>query len=65
MKYKIGFKFRPTFGGSGIDFFEVRAVDEKWIYTTVYPTNGYNFEDKIEREYYDAAFTIGEYVAVR
>lgn len=65
MKYKVGFKFRPTFRGSGIDYFEVRNVTDDWVETMVYPTNGNNFPDKIERKFYDAAFEIGEYVAIR
>jgi len=65
MKYKIGFKFKPTFS-SNIDHFEVRGIDEKrdMVLTTVYPKSGFSFEDEIERVYYDSAFMTGDYVAV-
>jgi len=66
MKYKIGFKFKPTFS-SNINFFEVRGIDEErdMILTIVHPKQGFNFNDEIEREYYDSAFLTGDYVAIK
>ena len=58
-----GFKFKPT-SSSIIDFFEVRGFDEKrnMVLTIVHPQSGCEFDDEIEKQYYDAAFEVGEYV---
>lgn len=66
MKYKAGFKFKPTFY-SNIDFFEVRGIDESrdMILTIVHPKTGFPFNDEIERVYYDSAFFTGDYVAIK
>ena len=66
MKYKAGFKFKPTFY-SNIDFFEVRGIDElrDMVLTTVHPKTGLPFNDEIERVYYDSAFFRGDYVAIK
>ena len=66
MKYRIGFKFKPTFQ-SDILYFEVRGIDEKrdMVLTTVHPKSGYSFDDEIERRYYEGAFINGSYVAIR
>ena len=44
MKYKVGFKFKPTFY-SNIDFFEVSGIDESrdMVLTTVHPKTGLPF----------------------
>ena len=66
MRYKQGFKFKPVFGGSNIDFFEVRGIDKErdMVLTVVHTKTGSTFNDEIEKEYYDAAFIIGDYVAI-
>ena len=66
MKYKVGFKFKPTFY-SNIDFFEVSGIDESrdMVLTTVHPKTGLPFNDEIERAYYDSAFFVGDYVAIK
>ena len=63
MTNEIGFKFKPTFS-SIIDFFEVRGFDEKTnkVLTIVHQHNGGEFEDCIEKPYYDAAFEVGDYI---
>ena len=50
MKYKVGFKFKPTFY-SNIDFFEVRGIDESrdMVLTIVHPKTGFPFNDEIEK----------------
>ena len=66
MRYKKGFKFKPTFS-SNIDFFEVRGIDEErdMVLTIVHPKTGFPFNDEIERVYYDSAFLTGDYVTIR
>lgn len=66
MKYKAGFKFKPTFY-SNIDFFEVRGIDESrdMVLNIVHPKTGFPFNDEIERIYYDSAFFTGDYVAIK
>ena len=66
MKYKAGFKFKPTFY-SNIDFFEVRGIDESrdMVLTIVHPKTGFPFNDEIERVNYDSAFFTGDYVAIK
>ena len=66
MKYKVGFKFKPTFN-SNIDFFEVRGIDESrdMVLTIVHPKTGFPFNDEIERVYYDSAFFRGDYIAIK
>lgn len=62
MKYKVGFKFKPTFY-----IFEVRGIDESrdMVLTTVHPKTGFPFNDEIERAYYDSAFFTGDYIAIK
>ena len=64
-KYSIGFKFRPTFS-SNIDFFEVRGIDKKrnMVLTIVHSKYGGEFNDEIEKIYYDSAFMTGDYVPI-
>ena len=66
MKYKVGFKFKPTFY-SNIDFFQVRGIDETrdMVLTTVHPKTGLPFNDEIERVYYDSAFFTGDYITIK
>ena len=66
MIYQKGFKFKPTIS-SNIDFFEVRGIDEKrdMVLTIVHPKSGFDFNDEIERVYYESAFITGDYVAIR
>lgn len=66
MRYKVGFKFRPTFD-SNISYFEVRGIDEAkdMVLTIVHPKNGQPFEDEIEKVYYDSAFETFDYVACK
>lgn len=66
MRYKKGFKFKPAFP-SEIQYFEFDHLDENtnMVHTIVHGSKGHTFNDYIEKEYYDAAFEIGEYIAIK
>ena len=63
--YKKGFKFKPTFN-SNFEYFEVLGIDEyrDMVLTTVHPKSGFQFDDEIEKIYYESAFITGDYKAV-
>jgi len=65
MRYKKGFKFKPSFQSS-LEFYEFNYLDKETnlVHTIVHGTGGCTFDDYIEKEYYDAAFERGDYVAI-
>lgn len=66
MRYKKGFKFKPAFP-SKIQYFEFDHLDEatNMVHTIVHGSHGLIFNDSIEKKYYDGAFKIGEYIAIK
>lgn len=66
MRYKKGFKFKPTFQ-SEIEYFEFDHLDESTnlVHTVVHHKLGMSFADNIEKIYYDTAFENGDYIAIK